>query len=301
MIREYAHSLGKRHFFLFGEVANSDDALYDRYIGPNTSQQEGNDTVFFGIDSLLDFRLADGICSQGIPQLRAIMRGYVGPESLYGRLEAQRNRAVNRGELGRYLVTFVDNHDSFWQSGRFAYQSSDAQVVGAIGFLLCALGTACIYYGTEQGFEGHGGDNEMREAMFDQNNPGQNLLNTNCSIYKAISEIAAVMRSKQPLRFGRMYYRQISGNAQDFGFPFGTTYTLAFSRLLYGQEVLVAYNVAGAARSDSVIVDGELHKVGDTMTYLYPHGKGTTTVKQAPNGAKYVTLALDKHQFAILE
>jgi alpha-amylase len=68
MIREYAYSLGKRRFFLFGEAANSDDGLYDRYIGPNTSQQDGNNTVYFGIDSLLDFRLADGIVSQGIPQ-----------------------------------------------------------------------------------------------------------------------------------------------------------------------------------------------------------------------------------------
>src|SRR5205823_6749688 len=49
MIREYAYSLGKRRFFLFGELANSDDAIYDRYIGPNTSRQDGNNTVFFGI------------------------------------------------------------------------------------------------------------------------------------------------------------------------------------------------------------------------------------------------------------
>jgi glycosidase len=300
MIREYAYSLGKRRFFLFGEAANSDDGLYDRYIGPNTSQQDGNNTVFFGIDSLLDFRLADGIYSQGIPQLRAIIRGHAGPESLFGRLEAQRSRALNRGELGRYLVTFIDNHDSFWQGGRFPHESSDEQVIGAIGFLLCSLGTACIYYGTEQGFEGHGGDTELREAMFDKANPGKNLLNTNCKIYKAIADIAAVMRSRQPLRFGRMYYRQISGNGHDFGFPFGTAYTLAFSRLLYGQEVLVAYNVAGSARSDSVIIDGELHKAGDKMTYLYPKGKGTTMVKRAANGATFVTLNLDKHEFAIL-
>ena len=301
MIREYAYSLGKRRFFLFGEAANSDDALYDRYLGANTSRQDGNNTVFFGIDSLLDFRLADGIYNQGVPQLRAIMRGEAGPESLFARLEAQRNRALNRGELGRYLVTFIDNHDSFWQGGRFAFGSSDDQVIGVIGFLLCSLGTACIYYGTEQGFEGHGRDNEIREAMFDRGNPGRNLLNTNCTIYKNISEIAAVMRSREPLRFGRMYYRQISGNAQDFGFPFGTTYTLAFSRLLYGKEVLVAYNVAGSSRSDSVIVDADLHRVGDVMTYLYPKGQGTTIVRQAPSGAKYVTLSLDAHQFAILE
>ena len=35
--------------------------------------------------------------------------------------------------------------------------------------------------------------------------------------------------------------------------PFGSEYTLALSRTLYSVEVLVAYNVSGAARTDSVI------------------------------------------------
>ena len=52
------------------------------------------------------------------------------------------------------------------------------------------------------------------------------------------------MRTHEPLRFGRMYYREISGDGIDFGLPFGTTYTLAFSRLLYPREVLVAYNIS---------------------------------------------------------
>jgi alpha-amylase len=35
-IREYAYSLGKRAFFLFGELAAPDDDVIDRYIGQNT-------------------------------------------------------------------------------------------------------------------------------------------------------------------------------------------------------------------------------------------------------------------------
>jgi len=301
MIREYAYSLGKRRFFLFGELADSDDGLYDRYIGPNTSQQDGNNTVFFGIDSLLDFRLADGIYQQGIPQLRAILRGQAGPESLFARLESQRLRAVNRGELGRYLVTFIDNHDSFWQGARLGHQSNDRQIIGAIGFLLCALGTACLYYGTEQGFAGHGGDNDIRESMFDRNNPGFNLLNTNCNIYQAISAIAQVSRATAALRFGRMYYRQISSNLVDFGFPYGSHYTLAFSRMLYGHEVLVAYNVSDQPRTDAVIVDASLHQSGEQFAFLYPTGRNPITVEQAPSGARYITLPLSPHEFAILE
>jgi glycosidase len=303
-VREYAYSLGKRRFFLFGELANSDDGIYDRYIGPNTSRQDGGETVFFGIDSLLDFRLAQG-AGAGREPLRDVIKGFAGPQSLFNRLEAIRNRALSRSELGRYLVTFVDNHDSFWQrgSGRISTSAPDEQTVAAIGFLLCYLGTACIYYGTEQGVEGgaNGDDNDLRRALFDKATPGRNLLNPNCKIYKSIAAIALVMREREPLRFGRMYFRQISGNGVNFGLPNGSTYTLAFSRLLAQREVLVAYNVSSLARNDRVVVDASLHKPGDIMTYLYPIAKGTTTVQKSSDGTMFVQLDLDGHQFAVLE
>jgi glycosidase len=301
-IREYAYSLGKRDFFLFGEVATADDGLLDRYIGQNTSRLDENNTVFFGLDSVLDFRLAEGKFGDvNNRPVRDILKGVGGPETLFNRLEAQRGRALNRGEIGRYLVTFVDNHDSFWQpNGRFCRGASDEQVIGAMGFLISMLGTPCLYYGFEQGFEGKGGDNDMREAMFDKDIPGRNLLNTDCKIYKEIARIAEVMRTTEHLRFGRMYYRQISGNDIDFGFPFGTTYTLAFSRVLYGSEVLVAYNISDTPRSDSVIVDASFHNAGDTMTFLYPKA-GTVTIQVAPNGARFVKVPLAPHEFVILQ
>ena len=300
-IREYAYSLGKRNFFLFGEVATASDDLYNRYIGQNTSRQDAGGTVFFGLDSVLDFRLAEGVFGdENNAPLRDVLKGFKGPQTLFNRIEAQRNRALNRGEIGRYLVTFVDNHDSFWQpGGRFANGASDDQVIGAIGFLLSTLGTACIYYGTEQGLSGQGGDNEMREAMFDTAAGGKSLLNPQCGIYREIAKIADVMRTHEPLRFGRMYYRQISGDGVNFGFPFGSTYTLAFSRMLYSQEVLVAYNVSGQARHDRVIVDATLHAASSQMSFLY--GKsGSVPVETAPNGTRFVKLDLDPHQFVIL-
>lgn len=298
MVREYAYSLGKRDFFLFGEAATPDDDLYDRYLGQNTSRQDPQ-TVFFGITSLLDFRLAQG-AGPGREPLRDVIKGFAEPRTLFDRLEAQRNRALNRGEIGRYLVRFISNHDSFWQPGRVGWQAPEDQVIAAIGYLLCSLGTACIYYGDEQGFGGRGGDNEIREAMFDVSRPGVNLLNTQCRIYTEIAKIASVMRSREALRFGRMYYRQISGNGISFGFPYGTSYTLAFSRLLYGHEVLVAYNVAPLPRSDRVVVDSTLHSLGGTMTFLYG-GSGSVNVEQAPDGTRFVRLDLAGRQFVILE
>jgi glycosidase len=299
-VREYAYALGKRRFFLFGEVATPADDIYNSYLGPNTSVQIGNDTVFFGLDSVLDFRLAEGVYDDADnAPLPKILKGQNGPQGLFNRLGLQLNRALNRGELGRYLVSFVDNHDSFWQpTGRFANGATDGQVIAGIGFILCALGTPCIYYGTEQGLSGSGGDTQMREAMFDKTKT-TSLLNTSCTIYQEIAKIAAVMRTQEALRFGRMYYRQISGDGVNFGLPFGSEYMLAFSRMLYSIEVLVAYNVSGSARRDSVIVDATLHPAGSTMEYLYG-GVGSVTVQPAASGARFVTLPLAANEFVIL-
>jgi glycosidase len=301
-IREYAYSLGKRNFFLYGEVATPSDDIYNSYIGQNTSKNDDGETVFFGLDSVLDFRLAEGIFADPDNQgLRDVIKGFAGPQTLFNRLEAQRNRALNRGEIGRYLVTFVDNHDSFWQpSGRIAAGAPDAQVIASIGYLLCSLGMACIYYGTEQGFAGQGGDNQMREAMFDKATPARNFLNPGCHLYQEIAKIADIMRATQPLRFGRMYFRQISADGLTFGFPFGSTYTLAFSRVLYGQEVLVAYNVSPIARQDRVVIDATLHPNGDTLRFLYG-APGTVPAQTAPNGTRFVQLDLAPNQFVILQ
>ncbi|MBF0520263.1 MAG: alpha-amylase [Nitrospirae bacterium] len=301
-IREYAYSLGKKGFFLFGELATPNDDAVNRYVGQNTSRLDGNKTVFFGLDSILDFRLAEGIYgdTHNSP-LRNVIKGFSGPETLFNRYEAQRQRALNRGEIGKYLVTFVDNHDSFWQSsGRISCGAPDEQVIASIGYLLCSLGTACIYYGTEQGFSGSGGDNNIREAMFDKNKSTINLLNTNCRIYSEISKIANVMRAKEALRFGRMYFREISGDGIHFGLPFGYTYTLAFSRVLYGSEVLVAYNVSDTSRNDYIVVDSTIHQANRNMTFLYG-GTGNINVNEAPNGTLSVRLDLKPRQFVILE
>jgi hypothetical protein len=76
-------------------------------------------------------------------------------------------------------------------------------------------------------------------------------------------------------------------------------YTLAFSRLLYGSEVLVAYNVSDQKREDSVVVDSSLHQSGSSMSFLY--GKtGSVAVQRAGNGTAFVNLPLEPHEFIIL-
>jgi alpha-amylase len=303
-MREYAYKLGKRSFLTFGELIAGDDAI-DRFIGPNTSRLDAGGRVFFGIESVLDFPLYF--------VLPDVIKGLAPPAGVFARYDRQRQRALNEGELGQYLVTFVDNHDGVGQPDdkkrRFAADAPDEQVIAGIGFLLCALGTTCIYYGTEQGFAGKdGGDVVLRQTMFDLDDPTKNFLNPECRIYREIAKISNLTDEIVALKYGRMYFREISGNGRDFGRPQGQPCTLAFSRILADEEALVAYNTATTEiRHDFVIVDAQLQKDRPTMTLRYDStGKRTgTTFEVRPhpdpsNPTRFVQLDLEPMQFVVL-
>jgi alpha-amylase len=296
-LREYAYSLGKRQFLLFGELVGGDAAI-NRYAGPNTSGHKGERTIYYGLNSVLDFPL------YGV--LPGVIRGTEQPGALVNRYEALRERALSRGELGRYLVTFLDNHDQIGQQWkrRFSAGLLDEQVIAGVGYLLCALGTPCLYYGTEQGFAGEGNsDEDIREAMFDLEDPKRDLLNPDSAIYRGIAAIAKVNQQHEALRFGRMYFRETSGDGKNFGLPQGQPCTLAFSRMLANQEVLVAYNTSTTERrQDYVIVDGQLNAPGDRLRFLYgASGDAEVQAHEDPeNGSRFLQLDLAPMQFVIL-
>jgi alpha-amylase len=133
--------------------------------------------------------------------------------------------------------------------------------------------------------------------------PTRDFLNRQCRIYREIANIAAVHRSIPALRFGRMYMREISGNGRDFGRPIAHPCTLAFSRMLAGQEVVVAYNTSTTqARADFVCVDARLQRDGGDFKFIYG-GAGTVPVQKHPdpnNGTRSLRIELQPMQFAIL-
>lgn len=296
-VTEYANRLGKRGFFTFGELIANDDAI-NHYTGPNTAADDQRQ-VFFGLSSVLDFPLYF--------VLPGTVKAMTAPQSLKARYDALNDGALTRGELGRFLVTFVDNHDNVDQNGykrRFGAGAPDAQIIAGIGYLLTAIGTACIYYGTEQGFSGEGsGDLFIRECMFDLTKAAQTVLNPACKIYTEIAKIAAQFRANTELRFGRIYFRQISGNGIDFGDVQGHPCTLAFSRLLAGSEVLIAYNTSTTVgRNDWVIVDASIQSGRGGLNVLYSSAgkKGIVPVLTGSFGAA-VRLDLDPMEFVILK
>jgi hypothetical protein len=267
-LREYAYSLGKREFFLFGELVAGDEAI-DRYAGPSAAP--GGGTVDYGLDSVLDFPL--------YWSLPGVIKGFDPPGALMARYDGLRARGMARGELGNYLVGFVDNHDQIGQSWkrRFAAGARPEQVAAGEG----------------------PGDELLREPLFDLDDPGLDCLDPSTPTYRKIAALAALHREEPALRFGRMYFREVSGNGADFGFPSGQPCTLAFSRILAGDEILVAYNSSTSERrSDWIIVDPGLQRPGEAMRCL--HGAmGDAVVQRVSGGAAAVRLDLEPMGFAV--
>lgn len=296
-IREYAYSLGKKNFFLFGELLGSEET-YNRYIGPKTVVSEGERTIYYGLNSVLDFPLYH--------ILENVIKGKTSPHQLIDRFARLQHYALNRGEYGEYLVTFLDNHDQVGKSikSRFGYGASPEQIIAGIGFLLCALGTPCLYYGTEQGLDGCGDeDSFVRECMFSLHDQNINILNQQSKIYKSIASIAHIRKSSKVLKFGRMYFRETSSDGVTFHFPECENCTLAFSRVLFNQEIMIVYNTSSSeSKMDFVEVDYRINKGKKCMKPLYGY-ENCVDIISGRNEIKkrYIRLYLQPNQFVILE
>jgi glycosidase len=164
-------------------------------------------------------------------------------------------------------VTFLDNHD-VKERIRYvdpAHPEFDNQVTMGLACLYSLPGIPCLYYGTEQGLHGHGSDPAVREALW--GGPGFSQASP---FYIGIQKIAKVRSEQATLRYGRFYFRPVSGDGVSFGisgFPQGV---LAFSRILNDQEVLAVANTNTAQTQElDVIVETQLSGDGDQFTVLY--------------------------------
>jgi glycosidase len=167
-------------------------------------------------------------------------------------------------------VTFLDNHD---QTHRFRYSDPadptryDAQVTLGLACLFALQGIPCVYYGTEQGLSGAGdSDGAVREALWGK----PDAFGTAGEFYRALKAIAAVRASQPALRYGRQYFRPVSGDGRGFGVSGFSPGVLAFSRILNDQEVVVVANADTAAGvALHVIVDAVLNPDGAAFRVLY--------------------------------
>jgi glycosidase len=294
-VREYAFKLGKRNFFLFGELVGPEE-MYNRYIGPKTAIQLEDTAIYYGLNSVLDFPLYH--------VLSAVILGKSTPEKLIKRYEVLRESALSRGEFGEFLVTFIDNHDQVGQDPkrRFGYDATEEQIVAGMGFLLRALGTPCIYYGTEQGFGGCGdGDWAIREAMFNREDSITNALNRNNRIYQEIAKLAKIRKEYSALKFGRMYMRESSPDGKVFSLPVSHDCMLAFSRILYDEEMLIVYNDSLTSIDEEyIVIDRHLNPEGTAFRFCYGETGDVHVLRNEDGSRHFIRVTLKPAQFVIL-
>ncbi len=270
-IREYALSIGKKNFFTFGEIYDQEDTIA-KFVGRNSTNVEG-----FGIDAALDFPT--------FYKLPKVAKGQLGVEELRNvftyRKKAQKGLISSHGEAGQYFVSFLDNHD---MNERFFHPLSDKdQIILGLTVLFTLQNIPCIYYGTEQSLQGTTNKNgepilccpeSVREALWGKDN----AFNKKDPIYIELKKILGVRNSNPELRYGRLYFREVSENGMDFGHSYGCGGIIAFSRILGDNEIIVVANTSiSKFFKGFVIIDRDTNRLLPTYSVLYSNQNKTAS------------------------
>jgi len=160
----------------------------------------------------------------------------------------------------------------------------------AIALLFTLQGIPCLYYGTEQGLSGTvdtGGNPDLnanessREALWGK----PTAFDTNAPAFTQIQKLSRLRDDEPAVRYGRFYFREVSGNGLDFGHSSGAGGIVAFSRILVDREVLVVANTGSQSFSGAVILDRDIHANPGQMSVAYSNrgGSGTGQVRVIPN------------------
>src|ERR1019366_5530446 len=198
-IHEFAQSVGKENFYLLGEIAGSREFAF-------------NIVQTSGLDGAL------GIAGVS-PKMEGVTLGYDNPETYFNLFSNSRALGLDAHTWFRNtVVTMLNDHDHIGRAKRRFCAEPDGWkvVVNAIALNALTLGIPCVYYGTEQGFNGNGGDDRaLREAMFgggfgSLESAHRHFFNEKNWIYRATAEILDLRSRKRALRRGRQYLRELS-------------------------------------------------------------------------------------------
>lgn len=301
-IHEFTQSIGKDNFLLVGEITGGRSFAFDLL------QLTGLDAAL-GVDEIPD-------------KLERAAKGAGDPNDYFALF--RNSELIGQGShtwFRNKVVTFFNDHDQVSKGqvkARFCADPQDARLVlNALALNVTTLGIPCIYYGTEQSFNGHGvgdgADRYIREAMFggafgSYESKGRHFFNEDSRVYQEVARILAVRRARPALRRGRQYLRAISGNGHDFGLPqlVGDRMrsVVAWSRILSDTEILLAINTdPDQATTAWVTIDASLHTPGDALTCLYSTDAaqvGQRVTAEARNGLA-VRLTVPAAGFVIFE
>ena len=150
------------------------------------------------------------------------------------------------------LVTFLDNHDNPRFLSTSAANNNTNALALALAFLYTARGIPCLYYGTEQGFDGTTDPND-REDMFagefkdssegmvsQLSSPGVDNFNMTYPLFLWVAQLN---------NFRRLYPALTLGSHVKQWDTSGAPGLFAYSRVLNQQEVFVVLNLAGTSQT----------------------------------------------------
>lgn len=299
VIHEFAQTLGKDRFYLIGEITGGRDRACD------TLEETGLDAAL-GVDEIPN-------------ELEWMTKGRRDPSNYFNLF--RNSLLIGKGSHTWFrdkVVTVIDDHDQVRngaQKARFAATTPPPSLALAVLSLnATTLGIPCIYYGSEQMFDGAGGsDQYLRECMFGGSfgafrTRGRHFFREDTWLFGEIGKVLRVRREQLALRRGRQYLREISGNGVDYGLPQtigGEMRSIVpWSRILDRTEVLLALNTdTMAPQTASVIVDRDLHEPGATLRCLYSTDATeigrALVVTEKPDGKRVVELTVPTAGFVV--
>jgi len=295
VIKEFAMAIGKENFYLIGEITGGRQRAFE------TLELTGLDAAL-GIDDIPD-------------KMEYLPKGFRNPLDYFNLF---RNSELVHKEshiwFRNRVVTLFDDHDQVrkgQQKARYCANDSGAgSLLAVIGLNLTTLGIPCLYYGTEQAFDGEGGsDRYIRESMFGGEfgafrSKNVHFFNEKNRWYPEIAKMMTVRKEQLPLRRGRQYLRQISGNGIDFGFPIlwggRMNSIIAWSRIFNEREVVCAINTDPDAETVAyVTIDNDLHAIGAKLHLLYATSPSPVELNVEVRNGKAVRLTVPPSGFVI--
>ena len=297
VIHEFAQSIGKENFYLIAEITG------DRRFAFETLEQVGMDAAL-GLAEIQD-------------QLEWTVKGRRDPRSYFDLFRDSFQLGKDSHTwLRNRVVTGYDDHDQVRKGPHKARFAADdlgqAMALAAIGLNVTTLGIPCIYYGSEQRFDGAGGnDRYLRETMFGGpfgpfRTRNRHAFDEDHPVYREVARILEVRRSTPALRRGRQYLREISADGVNFGEPSPIGGQLrsivAWSRIFADHEVLAAVNTDPLLPQTAwVTVDAGLHKDELTCRYSTDRTQENATVPVENRNGKAVRLTVPPAGFVIYD
>jgi glycosidase len=241
-VRKKLAAKGKDRFLMFGEAfvggSESDDRLEGSY-----TEKDMLDSVFY----FPQHHLVYG----------GVFRHHGGTRVIETLLEWRKEhygKTPQAGGVGvapqNLLVNFIDNHDR----PRFRFEGDvndrpacadlkegcDSALRAALTYLFTEEGIPCLYYGTEQDFDG-GNDPGNREPLW------SSKYKTSGETFKWIQKLTTIRKDREALRRGETTLRWTTehvGDEQDAGM-------LAFERTTKGDYALIVINTHPTKTSET--------------------------------------------------